>query len=137
MSCTTGLDTNILIYACDLSDPRRKKIALDLIRSTHDGVIAWQVACEFIAASRKLAEQGFTRNDAWARLGEMVRVMPLFLPNPKVLERAQILHAEQQWSFWDAMIVGACLEAGVKRLYSEDLPGSRPPEGIEIINPFA
>jgi predicted nucleic acid-binding protein len=34
-------------------------------------------------------------------------------------------------------IVGACLEAGVTRLYSEDLPGGRPPAPLEIINPFA
>ena len=50
-----ALDTNVLIYACDSSDPQRQKIAIDLISSTTDGVITWQVACEFIAASRKLA----------------------------------------------------------------------------------
>jgi predicted nucleic acid-binding protein len=35
------------------------------------------------------------------------------------------------------MIVAACQEAGVARLYSEDLPGSTPPDGLEIVNPFA
>jgi len=54
-----------------------------------------------------------------------------------VLERARSLHGEQQWPFWDAMIAAACLDAGVTRLYSEDLPGRKPPEGLEIINPFA
>jgi predicted nucleic acid-binding protein len=47
------------------------------------------------------------------------------------------LHVEQQYSFWNAMLVAACLEAGVTRLYSEDLPGRRPPTPLEIINPFA
>jgi len=133
----TGLDTNILIYACDQRDPRLQEIALDTIHSTADGVLLWQVAFEFIAATRKLAEQGFTQHDAWSRLSELLRFLPLVLPNVKVLERARFLHVERQWSFWDAMIVGACLEAGVTRLYSEDLPGSQPPEGLEIINPFA
>jgi predicted nucleic acid-binding protein len=55
-----ALDTNILIYACDKSDPKRRAGALDLIGSATDGVLLWQVACEFVAASRKLAAQGFT-----------------------------------------------------------------------------
>ena len=52
-----ALDTNVLIYACDKADPRRQKIALDLVSNTPDAVILWQVACEFIAASRKLDRQ--------------------------------------------------------------------------------
>jgi predicted nucleic acid-binding protein len=52
-----ALDTNVLIYACDKSDPARQQIALDLVANTTDGVILWQVACEFVAASRKLDRQ--------------------------------------------------------------------------------
>jgi len=133
----TGLDSNVLVYACDQRDLRCHRIALDLLHTTLDGVLFWQVACEFIAVSRKLSEQGFTTTDAWRRLGELMRSFPLILPNPAVLARARTLHMEHQWSFWDAMIVSACLEAGVTRLYSEDLPGRRPPPPLEIINPFA
>jgi predicted nucleic acid-binding protein len=61
----TAFDTNILIYACDSADGGRQAKALDLIAATQDGVLLWQVACEFIAASRKLASQGFTPEDAW------------------------------------------------------------------------
>ena len=35
------------------------------------------------------------------------------------------------------MLVAACLDAGVTRLYSEDLPARKPPPPLEIINPFA
>jgi predicted nucleic acid-binding protein len=35
------------------------------------------------------------------------------------------------------MIVAACLEAGVTRLYSEYLPGHAVPGELEIVNPFA
>ena len=48
-----ALDTNILIYACDKADPKRQQAALDLVSSASDGVLLWQVACEFVAASRK------------------------------------------------------------------------------------
>jgi hypothetical protein len=55
-----AVDTNVLIYACDQTDVRRQRLALDLITTSPDCVLLWQVACEFIAASRKLNKQGFT-----------------------------------------------------------------------------
>ncbi len=131
-----GFDTNVFVYACERSDPRRQRVALDLIDSTKDGIMVWQVACEFIAACRKLAEQGFTQAMAWKRLTEFLDVLPLVLPNPGVLRRAQQLHLESQYSFWDATLFAACLEAGITRLYTEDVPSQRP-EGLEIVNPFA
>lgn len=36
-----AVDTNVLIYACDKGDPRRQKIALDLIASATDGMLPW------------------------------------------------------------------------------------------------
>ena len=131
----TGFDTNVLIYACDKSDLARRTKAFNLVSATTDGILLWQVACEFIAASRKLMVQGFTPTDAWARLSEFLDVFPLVLPGPSVLERARGLHLDQGWSFWDAMVVSAAKEAGATRLYSEDLPGGSV-EGLEIINPF-
>jgi predicted nucleic acid-binding protein len=132
-----ALDTNVLIYCCDRRDPRRQQIALDLVADTTDGVLPWQVACEFIAASRKLAEQGFTAAHAWQRLAEFLALFPLIMPTPAVLERARALHLQQQWAFWDATLVSACIESGVKRLYSEDLPGRTKIQSLEIVSPFA
>lgn len=131
-----ALDTNVLIYACDKADPSRQQVALDLVSNAHDGVLLWQVACEFVAASRKLKHQGFTTIDAWNRLAEFQAIFPLILPHARALDRARVLHAEEGWSFWDAMIVASCLEYGVSQLYSEDLPGRAPPGTLEIVNPF-
>ena len=41
-----ALDTNVLTYAYDRSDPTRQRIALDIVSYTNDGVILWPVACE-------------------------------------------------------------------------------------------
>jgi predicted nucleic acid-binding protein len=65
-----AIDTNVLIYACDQSDERRQQIALDLIAAATDGVLLWQVACEFVAASRKLAKNGFRDSSSGDHLGE-------------------------------------------------------------------
>jgi len=133
----TALDTNVPIYSCDKGDPRRHAVALEIISTSGDAVLLWQAACEFVAASRKLSTQGFTATHAWDRLAEFLDLFPLVLPTPGVFHRARLLHTERVWSFWDAMIVAACLEAGVGRLYSEDVPGQALPGELEIVNPFA
>jgi predicted nucleic acid-binding protein len=131
-----AFDTNVLIYSCDARDPERQRNATNLVATAQDGVLLWQVACEFIAASRKLAPRGFTPEQAWERLAEFLEVFPLVTPGPGVFDRAREIHLEGS-SFWDAMIVAACLECGVTILYSEDLPGRAAPPGLQIINPFA
>jgi predicted nucleic acid-binding protein len=130
-----ALDTNILIYACDRSSPERQQQALELIARVTDGVLLWQVACEFVAASRKLTGQGFTAVDAWNRLADFQALFPLVQPGPSVLPHARELHVSQGVSFWDAMILAACVDASVAILYSEDIPGvilSSP----QVVNPF-
>ncbi|MBM3777437.1 MAG: PIN domain-containing protein [Acidimicrobiia bacterium] len=133
----TALDTNVLIYACDKSDARRQQIALDLIAAATDGVLLWQVACEFIAASRKLKDQGFTPADAWSRLAEFQGVFPLSLPDASIFPRAQELHVNGGVSFWDALIVAACNEVGVHTMYSEDIQARQSFGTLTIVNPFA
>jgi predicted nucleic acid-binding protein len=95
----TALDTNVLIYACDRFDPRRQQLASQLIERTVDGVLLWQIACEFIAASRKLSGQGFTASDAWSRLAEFQALFPLVLPSVGVFDRARQLHLSSNVSF--------------------------------------
>ena len=131
-----AIDTNVLIYACDQADPRRQNIALDLITDARDGVLLWQVACEFLAASRKLDKQGFTTAHAWNRLGEFRDLLPLVLPTDSNLTRAKELHLTRGASLWDSLVLAACVEAGVEILYSEDLPGFEDFEGVRIVNPF-
>jgi predicted nucleic acid-binding protein len=132
-----AFDTNVLIYCCDEGDARRRRVALDLVSNAQDGVLLWQVAGEFIAASRKLGPQGFTAAAAWERLGDFLELFPLVLPTPEVLDRAGRLHSEQQVAFWDAMLLAACVAAGVTQLYSEDLPSRARVDSLEIVNPFA
>ena len=39
-------------------------------------------------------------------------------------------------SYWDALIVAACLESGVHTLYSEDVPGRDQFGPLKVLNPF-
>lgn len=132
-----AIDTNVLIYACDQSDERRQQIVLDLIAAATDGVLLWQVACEFVAASRKLAKNGFTAQDAWNRLSEFMDVFPLLPPSAEILNGARTLHLLHGVSFWDSLILASCVEAKIDTLYSEDVPGHSALPGLRVVNPFA
>ena len=131
-----AVDTNVLNYACDRAEARRQKIALELVTDAEDGVLLWQVACEFLSASRKLSKQGFTSTHAWNRLAEFRDLLPLVLPSEAVLVRAKELYLTRGASLWDALILAACVDAGVEILYSEDLPGFDDFEGVRVVNPF-
>jgi predicted nucleic acid-binding protein len=131
-----AVDTNVLIYARDPRDSDKQAAAIVLLSSLTVGALLWQVACEYIAASRKLEPFGYDRAQALADVADMREVWKTILPTWGVMDRATQLLNKYQLSFWDAMIIAACLEAGVTRLYSEDFDTSVQTEGIEIVNPF-
>jgi predicted nucleic acid-binding protein len=131
-----AVDTNILLYVHDPRDPAKQATAEALIQSLTDGVLLWQVACEYIAASRKLESLGYNRAQAWQDIHDLQRFWFTLLPTWSVMDRAELLLNRYSLSFWDAMIVAACLEGGVERLYSEDFDAYPTINGLEIVNPF-
>ena len=132
-----AVDTNVLIYARDPRDPLKHQRARELTAEMPDGGLLWQVACEFIAASRKLTDVGYTQAQAWRELKQLRELWKFIVPSESVLSRAEELTAEHNFSFWDSMLVAACIEGGITRLYTEDFDASiSKATGIEILNPF-
>jgi predicted nucleic acid-binding protein len=66
-----AVDTNVLIYSRDPRDPQKQVTANALPASLTDGVLLWQVACEYIAASRKLERFGYDMSQAMADVHDM------------------------------------------------------------------
>ena len=94
------------------------------------------MACEFVSASRKLEPFGFDRARAWQEIHRLQQLWVTKLANWAVFTRAERLLGSYSLSFWDAMIVAACLEGGVACLYSEDFDSYSNIEGLSLINPF-
>jgi predicted nucleic acid-binding protein len=132
-----AVDTNVLMYAHDPRNPEKQRVAVSLIESLMDAVLPWQVACEYVSASKKLESFGYGREQAWQDIRELRLVWASLLPSWEVMDRAQQLLDRYSLSYWDAMIIAACLEAGVARLYSEDFSGYKRIDGLEIVNPFS
>jgi predicted nucleic acid-binding protein len=131
-----AVDTNVLLYIHDSREPTKQQQAASLILSLSDGALLWQVACEYLAASRKLEPLGFDRSHAWQNIQKLRQVWTTVLPTWSTLELTDRLLSRYSLSFWDALIIAACLESGVKRLYSEDFGAYPRIDGLEIVNPF-
>ena len=132
-----AVDTNVLFYVHDQRDVVKRVAAASLVESLDDGVLLWQVACEYLAASRKLEPFGYSRAQAWQYVRELQDAWATLLPDWAMLDRAELLLSRYSLSSWDALLIAACLEGSITRLYSKDFDASVQAEGIEIVNPFA
>jgi predicted nucleic acid-binding protein len=133
-----AVDTNVLLYAQDPRDKHKQAKAQLLLANLVDGVLLWQVACEYLAAARKLMGLGFSYSEALANVQDLRVIWKEATPAWPTHERAVQLIKQYSLSFWDALLLAACAEAGVTCLYSEDLGSMsyKQIEGVELVNPF-
>ena len=131
------LDTNIWLYSHDTRDPHKQARAQLLIATIRPLALPWQVGCEFVAASRKLAPAGFTEAQAWSALTAMRALADvILLPVADLWPEAQALQGRYSVSFWDALLIAACIHEGVKVLYTEDISAPRTIDSVSLVNPF-
>ena len=132
-----AIDTNVWLYAHDTRDPAKQQVAQQLIANLRPLALPWQVGCEFIAASRKLAAAGFSESQAWTALHLMQSLADeILLPRPDLWPATESLQSRYSLSFWDALLVAGCLQGGVEVLHTEDIGAPRTIDGLSLINPF-
>src|SRR5437870_13680478 len=107
-----AVDTNVLVYLHDTRDPVKQAQAAALVTSLADGVLIWQVACEFVAAARKLKHIGVPEHEIWKNLRLLQASWKLILPQWRHLDLAQQLLQQYALSFWDALIIAVAMDAG-------------------------
>lgn len=133
-----AIDTNILVYAFDLDEAVKGPQALQLIESLPLGetVLLWQVACELGAVLSRIGSRARNVRDREAAIDSVRTRFPLVVPSEHVLETAWRLHRDHELSYWDALLVGACLDAGVTQLFTEDIQSRPVIKGVKITNPL-
>ncbi len=126
------LDTNILVYA-QQDDPRGDRARALVLAG---GTISVQVLNEFANVLRKKLGRG------WMEIAEALDDVRAALDPawPLTIEThsaAVALAGEHGFSFFDALIVAAAVEAGCDTLLTEDLQADRKIGGLRLVNPFA
>lgn len=134
-----AVDTNILVYAIDANEPIKGPKAVDLLRGlqSQQAVLLWQVVCEFGAAVTRRRIVTEPPIGTPAIISAWLDIFPLVLPSRAIVEHAWRLMTTHQMSYWDSMLLAACIDAGVTHLYTEDMQGRPNIEGVQLVNPFA
>jgi predicted nucleic acid-binding protein len=137
-----AVDTNVLVYSLDANEPvkqaKANALLAGLVGSAPATILLWQVAGEVLSWLRKWEAAGRVAGaDVEAHFQDFLAMFPVVLPNAQVLARYFDLHGRFSLSHWDTMLLGACKEAGVTILYSEDMDPNTDYDGIRIVNPFA
>lgn len=93
--------------------------------------ISFQVVQETLnVLTRKLPEP-MTAEDAELFLDRVLAPLWRVWPSLALYRRALEVHSRYRYGFYDSLIVATALDAGCKRLYSEELQ-----DGQKIENPF-
>jgi len=132
------VDTNILIYAHDLSAGTKHDRAGELIQTlweTGVGCISIQVLQEFFVTATMKVTTPMNVDDAVKAI-RYLATWNLHQPNAIDVLGAIALHNQLQVSFWDAMIILSASQMGCTKLFSEDLSSGQVYEGVLVVNPF-
>lgn len=139
MNVDAFLDTNVLVYQVDSSDARKHRIADRLVsQALHEGsgCISFQVVQECLNTALRKSRIALSAEQAQTWLDVVLEPLCTVLPSLGLYRRALALQSRWQLAFYDSLIVAAALEAGCKRLLSEDLQHGQRIEGLRIENPF-
>jgi predicted nucleic acid-binding protein len=126
-------DTNVLIYAMALGDPRRDRAQQLLAQG---GIVSVQVLNEFAAVARR--KMGMP----WKDVVEALDTIRVLCPSPSpttldVHEAALRIAQEYGFGIFDALILSSALKANCSTLFSEDLQnGQVIDRKLTIRNPF-
>jgi predicted nucleic acid-binding protein len=138
MSDSILVDTNVLVYAYDRSEPQKQTQAtriLDYLAARYLGVLSTQVLAEFfVSVTRKIATP-LSIDQAYASIGNYLAAWPVLdMTGQVVLEAARGVH-DYQFSYYDAQIWAIARLNQIQTVFSEDFnPGLI--EGIQFVNPF-
>ncbi len=130
------LDTNILIYSLDSSNPRKKEISRKYLKKCAEdncGVISTQVLQEFFMVStKKMGVDPLTAKS----LVHSFQNFETVLVAPELIENAIDCHILNRISFWDALIVAAAESSRCETVLTEDMNHGQIIRGVRIHNPF-
>lgn len=133
------VDTNVLVYARDASEPEKQPLATAWMQALWDsrrGRISVQVLQEYYVTVTKKLDPGLERAIARADIRAMGAWNPLPVDRA-LLEDAWQIEDRYGFSLWDATIVAAARRCGCRYLLTEDLQAGQDLDGTVVVNPFA
>jgi predicted nucleic acid-binding protein len=132
------VDTNVLIYAHDLSSGPKHTQARGLIEElwqSEEGCLSVQVLQEFyVNVTQKVAKPLAT--EVAAQIIADLSVWQIHRPGVEDVLDAIRLQDRHQLHFWDAMIIASAVQLGCQTLWTEDLNPGQVYDQVTVLSPF-
>jgi predicted nucleic acid-binding protein len=138
MSAKVFVDTNVLVYCRDASEPEKQARAaawMAVLWEQRSGRLSFQVLKEYYVTVTAKLSPGLPRE--LARLE--VRALLAWRPHPadaRLLEGAWLLQDRHRLPWWDALIVASAQGEGCRYLLSEDFQAGFAWGDLTVVNPF-
>jgi predicted nucleic acid-binding protein len=132
------VDTNVLVYARDASEPEKQPQAeawIGHLWRTRTGRLSFQVLQEYYATTTRKLKPGLTPEQARADVRDLIAWRPVPV-GTELLEAGWSVEDRFGLSCWDALIVAAARIAGCEYLLTEDLQHGAELEGLRVVSPF-
>jgi predicted nucleic acid-binding protein len=136
------VDTNILVYRCDASDPDKQAAARELLRAgtaKNELRIPHQALVEFVNALTKGRTGGrslLPREEAWRQAEDLLNEFPVLYPNELVFRTALLGMAAYRLPCYDAHLWAYAEHYGLPEILSEDFEHGRFYGTVRVRNPF-
>ena len=138
MNPTCFVDTNVLVYARDASEPAKQPAAerwLRLLWATRSGRVSSQVLNEYYSVVTEKLRPGLGRNEARVDVRNLMAWAPVPADGP-VVEGAWTVQDRYGLSWWDSLVASAAQVAGCAWLLTEDLQHGRVLDEVTVVDPF-
>ena len=138
MAAKVFVDTNVLVYSRDASEPQKNKQAIAWMShlwNMQAGRLSYQVLQEFYITVTEKLDPGLDRESARKDIRSLLPWQPITVDN-RVFDGAWHIQDRFGLSWWDALIVSAARVADCRYLLTEDLQDSQMFGNLQVINPF-
>ncbi len=138
MSAKVFVDTNVLVYSRDASEPEKQAQALEWMRALWEhrtGRLSYQVLQEYFVSVTAKLDPGLPPELARRDVRALLAWQPMPV-DARILEGAWLLQERHRLSWWDTLIVAAAQAAGCRYLLSENFQGGMELGELKLVNPF-
>lgn len=139
MSAKIFVDTNVMVYAYDRSEPEKQEKALQVLEflaKRRIGAISAQVLAEFFVTVTRKIQQPLTAELAYQRVQNYLASWTVLDLTCLIIIEAARGVREYQLSYWDAQIWATALLNQINIVLSEDFNPGSTLEGVSFVNPF-
>ena len=134
----TFIDTNIIIYAYDVTAGEKQKTAGNILADFWNsglGVISTQVLQEFFVNVVQKTPKPIDKQQAKEIVRDLLKWHVVVNSGDSIIDAINIC-IKYGYSFWDSMIIEAAIKGSASVLISEDLQDRQVIDGVTIKNPF-